>query len=277
MYYHVIVKTTYIINGKPECCYELDCEKIEDIIECIVTPYNKQEKIYIDGRYLDYQYIKSLKIKKSDKPLSYLVGLAKSTFPERMSFFDIKLTIVNKDEYVTDITKETIRSIGEIITKTASNDLSKRNEKNNKIFIVHGRDNDAKEETARFIENLGFEAIILHEQANSGNTIIEKIEEHTNVDFAIVLYTPCDVGGLSGANEQKSRARQNVIFEHGYLIGKLSRSKVCALVKGDIETPNDISGVVYIPFDNHDGWRLKIAKELKKAGFPVNLDNFLGK
>jgi len=135
MYYHVIVKTTYIINGKPECCYELDCEKIEDIIECIVTPYNKQEKIYIDGRYLDYQYIKSLKIKKSDKPLSYLVGLAKSTFPERMSFFDIKLTIVNKDEYVTDITKETIRSIGEIITKTASNDLSKRNEKNNKIFI----------------------------------------------------------------------------------------------------------------------------------------------
>ena len=145
----------------------------------------------------------------------------------------------------------------------------------NKIFIVHGRDDLAKIETARFIEKLGFEAIILHEQASSGNTIIEKIEEHTNVGFAIVLYTPCDVGSLAGESSQKPRARQNVVFEHGYLIGKLGRQNVCALVKGDIELPNDISGVVYITLDSHNAWHMAIAKELKKAGYPVDMNKMI--
>jgi predicted nucleotide-binding protein len=145
----------------------------------------------------------------------------------------------------------------------------------NKIFIVHGRDDLAKTETARFIEKLGFEAIILHEQVSSGNTIIEKIEEHTDVGFAIVLYTPCDMGSLAGESSQKPRARQNVVFEHGYLIGKLGRQKVCALVKGDIELPNDISGVVYITLDSHNAWHMAIAKELKKSGYPVDMNKII--
>lgn len=89
----------------------------------------------------------------------------------------------------------------------------------------------AKIEVARFIEKLGFEAIILSEQANEGKTIIEKIEEYSDVDFGIVLYTPCDVGSEKDTNDFKPRARQNVVFEHGYLIGKLGREKVHALKK----------------------------------------------
>ena len=142
-----------------------------------------------------------------------------------------------------------------------------------KVFIVHGHDTAAKAEAARFVENLGFKAIILHEQASSGQTIIEKIEENTNVGFGIVLYTPCDVGAPKGEKDQlKARARQNVIFEHGYLIGKIGRKNVCALVKGDIETPNDISGVVYIKMDEGDGWKFAVAKEMKKSGYDVDLN-----
>ena len=139
-----------------------------------------------------------------------------------------------------------------------------------KVFIVHGRDELVKAVTARFVEKLGFSAIILHEQANSGKTIIEKIEEYTNVGFAIVLYTPCDIGGLANESPQKPRARQNVVFEHGYLIGKLGRQNVCALVKNDVEIPNDISGIVYIPLDSDSAWQLKIVKELENAGYPVD-------
>jgi predicted nucleotide-binding protein len=145
-----------------------------------------------------------------------------------------------------------------------------------KIFIVHGRDDLAKTEVARFIEKLGFSAIILHEQASSGKTIIEKIEELTNdVGFAIVLYTPCDIGGLAGEEKRQSRARQNVVFEHGYLIGKLGRKNVCALVKGEIETPNDISGVVYVPLDDNRAWHNFVAKELRNAGYPVDMNMIL--
>ncbi len=144
---------------------------------------------------------------------------------------------------------------------------------NSKVFIVHGHDEEAKSKTARFVEKLGFEAIILHEQASSSKTIIEKIEEYSNVGFGIVLYTPCDIGAKQSEKpEYKSRARQNVIFEHGFLIGKLKRKNVCALVKGDIETPNDISGVVYISMDKADSWCYTIAKEMKKAGYKVDMN-----
>ncbi len=142
-----------------------------------------------------------------------------------------------------------------------------------KVFIVHGRDNEAKQEVSRFIEKLGLVAIILHEQASSGMTIIEKIEHYSNdADFALVLYTPCDHGrGVHESNiPPKNRARQNVVFEHGYLMAKLGRENVCSLVKGEIETPNDISGVVYVPLDELGAWKNEVAKELKACGYAIN-------
>jgi hypothetical protein len=142
-----------------------------------------------------------------------------------------------------------------------------------KVFIVHGRDNEAKQEVSRFIEKLGLEAIILHEQASAGMTIIEKIEHYSNdADFALVLYTACDHG--RGAHESKvkpkNRARQNVVFEHGYLMAKLGRQNVCSLVKGDIETPNDISGVVYVTLDPLGAWKNEVAIELKVCGYTIS-------
>jgi predicted nucleotide-binding protein len=142
-----------------------------------------------------------------------------------------------------------------------------------KVFIVHGRDNESKQEVSRYIESLGIGVIILHEQASSGMTIIEKIEHYVNeADFALVLYTACDHG--RGIHETKvhpkNRARQNVIFEHGYLMAKLGRENVCALVKGEIETPNDISGVVYVGLDNPGAWKLEVNKELKACGYSVS-------
>jgi predicted nucleotide-binding protein len=140
------------------------------------------------------------------------------------------------------------------------------------VFIVHGHDELVKVETARFIEHLELKPIILHEQASSGMTVIEKIEEYSNlVAFAIILYTPCDVGSMKGKeNESKFRARQNVVFEHGFLMAKIGRENVAAMVKGDIEVPNDISGVVYI--DMEKDWKLALAKELRKSGYQIDMN-----
>ena len=145
-----------------------------------------------------------------------------------------------------------------------------------KVFIVHGHDGEAKQAVARFIEKLGLEAIILHEQANSGKTIIEKIEANSNVGFGIVLYTPCDLGASQEKKDElKPRARQNVVFEHGYLIGKIGRKNVCALVKSGIETPNDISGVVYIKMDESEAWKYQVAKEMKACGYEFDSSKLL--
>lgn len=146
----------------------------------------------------------------------------------------------------------------------------------NKVFIVHGHDDLAKEQLARFVSQVGLVPIILHEQASSSKTIIEKIEKYADeVCFAIVLYTPCDVGAKAGVEVLSSRSRQNVVFEHGYFIGKLGRENVTAIVKGDLEKPNDISGVVYESLDDAGAWKFKLAKEMKISGCEIDMNNII--
>lgn len=149
----------------------------------------------------------------------------------------------------------------------------------NKVFIVHGHDEAAKHSAARLLTKLKLEPIILGEQDDLGRTIIEKFEDYSDVDFAIVLLTPDDVGASVkefADREQDGlmkRARQNVIFEMGFFFGKLGRKHVCALLKSNTERPSDISGIVYTPMDDHGAWETKLAKEMKSAGLPVNMED----
>jgi len=144
---------------------------------------------------------------------------------------------------------------------------------NKKVFIVHGHDNEVKQTVARFLEKLGLEAVILHERSNAGLTIIEKFEKHSDVAYAIVLMTPDDLGTLKTEKDRlQERARQNVVFELGYFMGKLGRNYVCALLKGNIEIPSDSDGIIYIALDPNDGWRILLAKELKDAGLNIDMN-----
>jgi hypothetical protein len=142
-----------------------------------------------------------------------------------------------------------------------------------RVFIVHGRDDSAKETVARFLEKLDLQPIILHEQPNKGRTIIEKFETNADVDFAVILLTPDDAGYPADQPQQaRPRARQNVILELGYFVGRIGRERVCALHKGGIEIPSDFEGVVYVSMDDPQGWRLSLAREIKAAGIEVDLN-----
>jgi predicted nucleotide-binding protein len=141
------------------------------------------------------------------------------------------------------------------------------------VFIVHGHDNGAREAVARFVQGLGVAPVILHEQPNAGRTIIEKFEHHANVGFAVIVLTPDDVGGSGDdTHNLKARARQNVVFELGFFFGKLGRQNVCALYSEGVELPSDIHGLLYVPLDSSGGWRLRLAKEMREAGMPIDLN-----
>jgi predicted nucleotide-binding protein len=140
-----------------------------------------------------------------------------------------------------------------------------------KIFIVHGRDEAAKQALARFLEATDFEPVILHEQADHGKTVIEKFETNSDVAFAVVLMTPDDVGSLAdNPGAGRLRARQNVILELGYFVGRLGRNRVLVLTKGDLEIPSDYVGVVYTIMDELGAWKTKLAKELNAAGLKID-------
>ena len=146
----------------------------------------------------------------------------------------------------------------------------------NEVFIVHGKNEGAKDSAARFLTTLGLKPIVLHEQPNQGRTIIEKFEQYAQVAFAIVLLTPDDTGApRDEGTGPKLRARQNVIFELGYFIGKLGREKTCALFVKDVELPSDFDGVLYVQLDEHGAWRFDLVKELKAAGYDVDANLLL--
>ena len=135
----------------------------------------------------------------------------------------------------------------------------------NDVFVVHGRRQESAELVARLAERLGFNAIILDEQANEGGTLIEKVERNSeSVGFAVVLMLADDWGrGPDEADWPASpnRARQNVILELGYFIGKLGRSRVAVLIEDGVEKPSDFHGVAHISFD--DDWKIRLLREMK--------------
>lgn len=144
-----------------------------------------------------------------------------------------------------------------------------------RVFVVHGHDGEAREIVARFLKTIEFEPVILHEQANQGRTVIEKVEANSDVGFAVVLLTADDLGRSVKGEQLEPRARQNVLLELGYFIGKLTRAKVCALKRGELEIPSDFAGVVWEKMDDGNGWKMALARELKAAGYTVDLNKAL--
>src|ERR1700693_1036524 len=143
-----------------------------------------------------------------------------------------------------------------------------------RVFLVHGHAEAALHEVARFLERVDQEIIVLREQPNRGRTIIEKFEEFGNVGFAVVLLTADDRGGPADApyENQQLRPRQNVVLELGYFLGRRGRSRVCAVYEEGVEIPSDYSGVLYVRLDSGGAWRLQLARELKAAGFPIDMN-----
>jgi len=149
----------------------------------------------------------------------------------------------------------------------------------NKVFIVHGHDAEAKNELEIFVREIGLDPIVLHRQPDEGQTIIEKFEKHSDVGYAFVILTPDDIAYSAvedeladGVRQKEWRARQNVILELGFFIGRLGRSRVCCLFRKPVTLPSDINGVLYKPFERSiEEAAYSIIKELRAIGYTVNL------
>ncbi|MBG9994440.1 nucleotide-binding protein [Pseudoalteromonas sp. NZS127_1] len=236
--------------------------------------------IVINGKTVQPDDLERIKISKSEKTIeSFIPQIKAEDRASSVAFIGGPSYTYQAIGRATDVTDDFIEgAIGykKALAETKSSAKKSKDGELCRVFIVHGHDESAQNKAARFVEKLGFEAIILHEKASSGRTIIEKIEHYSDVGFAIVLYTPDDVGNVrSEADNLNVRARQNVVFEHGYLIGKLGRTNVSALVDGKLELPNDISGVVYISLDEGAAWQLQLAKEMKQSGYKIDMNKLI--
>ncbi|MDQ3267191.1 MAG: nucleotide-binding protein [Pseudomonadota bacterium] len=149
--------------------------------------------------------------------------------------------------------------------------------KTKKVFVVHGHDEVAKTSLEVFLHEIGLEPIVLHRQADQGLTIIEKFEKYSDVGYAFILLTPDEVAYVAADSEKPEasrktelRARPNVIFEFGYFVGKLGRSRVCCLYTGNVSLPSDLSGMIYKRYEKSiEEVAYSVIKDLKATGYGV--------
>ena len=149
----------------------------------------------------------------------------------------------------------------------------------NKVFVVHGHDHALKTDVERFLHEIGLEPVVLHRQPDQGLTIIEKFESNSDVGYAFILLTPDEVaytvdqeGKPETERQKEKRSRPNVIFEFGYFVGRLGRSRVCCLYKGDVVLPSDLDGLVYKRVDDSlDSQAYAIIRELCAAGYTITV------
>jgi predicted nucleotide-binding protein len=142
-----------------------------------------------------------------------------------------------------------------------------------KVLIIHGQDEEKKATVAGFLTKLGLEPVIPHEESSLGINLMEKIEKSPHVAFAIILLTADDYGYPKGRPEEsKPRPKQGVIFELGFLIGRIGQNLVCALSEEGLDLPPDYKGNVFIPYDPGGLWKLLVARAMKMANVDLDMN-----
>ena len=183
---------------------------------------------------------------------------------------------LNKVDFLKALIKEQIDELQTIETQLplipvveGVKDDSRLEEKRNmkQVFVVYGHDKELKLEVEAFLkDDLKLEVIALDEKPNRGKTIIEKFEHYSkDAGYAVILMSPDDTMEVDGLIYKQ--ARQNVVLELGYFMAKLGRTNVCVVIKGKVEKPSDISGILHLPFEGN--WKNDLRGELIAAGMEI--------
>jgi predicted nucleotide-binding protein len=253
-----------LVQGLTDKTKNLPHRNEEELDSLIRTAKMRIRKIFGDSS----TYLTDLK-SISFHPGIYFTGMDKSIYDESWSKGQNKMLNLFKT-IEEDLTLDSNKIIKKDSTKLS-----------NKIFIVHGHDEEMKQAAARTVEKIDLKPIILHEQPNKGRTIIEKFEDYSDVNFAIVLLSPDDIAYSKDKppEDKEFRARQNVIFELGFFVGKLGREHVFILYKEEknFKIPSDYSGICYTPYDNKGQWRFDLVGELKSCKYNVDANKLIEK
>src|ERR1041385_9224120 len=139
-----------------------------------------------------------------------------------------------------------------------------------RVFIAHGHNAEIRKAAVELLRRLDLDPVVLVDEAAKGRTLVELLERNAKVDYAVILLTADDLGRAKTEARSQKRARQNVVFELGFFIGRLGRERVCSLYESGVEIPTDYEAVKYIQLDLAGTWKKRLGEELRAAKIPVD-------
>lgn len=148
-----------------------------------------------------------------------------------------------------------------------------------RIFVVCGTDDEMKQVVTNALLKLRLVPVVLCEEPSQGRKIVERFADYADVGFAVVLLSPDDsvYAKDESPTKRKLRPRQDVVFELGFLLGKLGKGNVLVFQRecANFESPADFEGIKVTAFDDRDSWKLALICELTNSGYSVDADRIL--
>lgn len=280
MYYHVRISQKSS-SARDETKVDLSEEELR---ERYLKPYELGSPIIINGKTITSDEIERIRLSKSKQPSEHLIQQIRAEDRTSPVFVvggpSVEWRAADRAEDITDKLIVGPPGYGETEEAAVPKESSSKSISPKKVFVVHGRDHELKNDVEVFLTEVGLEPIVLHRQPDGGLTVIEKFEENADVSYALVLLTPDDVlleaSDIDKPEAERNlllRARQNVIFELGYFVAKLGRSNVSYIYKEGVELPSDLSGLIYKKVNKtieEVGYAL--IKELRNAGLQPTIE-----
>ena len=155
-----------------------------------------------------------------------------------------------------------------------------------KVFVVHGRNETARNALFSFLRSIGLNPHEWSEAVKAVGHPTPYIGEILDAAFScahavVVLFTPDDIARLQEQFrsdrdprhevEPTGQARPNVLFEAGMAMGRDS-NRTILVEMGKLRPFSDIAGRHIIRLDGSSKQRQQLAQRLRTAGCPVNLD-----
>jgi len=248
----------------PTLAYELDLAR-EDLMAKIARPFIEGRQFFCGGVVVDPSRVQEVRFSETQQSSSELAPFIRA----RSRSHNVILASPPEHEVIWEGADITRQILDEAKLPHSNDVVANPNLPNDRVFLVHGHDQRAVDQTEILIRRFGLTPIILREAPSGGRTVIEKFEAHSNVGCAIVLLTPDDIGGVD-REHLAPRARQNVIWEWGYLVARLGRQHVICLYKSGVEMPSDLHGLVTIHISEDVRERAEeIRRELTAAGYRI--------
>ncbi len=166
--------------------------------------------------------------------------------------------------------------------KTAAAPTGPQSSAKRRVLVISGTDDAMKQALTKALGKLLLVPVMLCEEPGHGRKIVERFTaDYVDVGLAVVLLSPDDYvfSKTEESSKRRLKPRQDVIFELGYLLGKLGKEKVLVLFreseKNEFEVRLDFEGINSAPFDSLDSWKLALLRALADNGYNVEGDRIL--
>jgi hypothetical protein len=140
-----------------------------------------------------------------------------------------------------------------------------------KVLLLQSGGDDITFSVTALMDKIGIDVILLEEDSP---VQVEEIASGDTVAFTLMCVSSTPKGGLSGLTAviAKPRPKHEVAFKLGLLVGRLGAGKVGILFSGEkpLDIPEELFGVVYLPYQEEGGWQIGLLKLLKKNGFLID-------